>query len=261
MGREFEEADELPGAGKVVIVNETFVRIFLADRNPLDCYMGFRWGTNPRSDRKIIAVVADSRSHSLRRAVPPLVLIPHTQLGLADMTVYVRTSLPSRQVFKVIRKQVHEIDSGVPIYEMSTMENQLDNSLATERLVGFLSSLFGVLATVLAMIGLYGVTAYSVARRIQEIGIRMALGAQSRDVLGLILREGMILAGVGIGIGLAIAWGLTRVLRSLLFGITPTDPATFVCAAILLTMVALLASYFPARRAAKIDPMEALRYE
>jgi ABC-type lipoprotein release transport system permease subunit len=261
MGREFEVADELSGAAKVVMVNETFVRIFLADRNPLDCYMGFRWGTNPRPDRKIIGVVADSRSHSLRRTVTPLVLVPHTALGLADMTVYVRTSLPSRQVFKVIRKQVHEIDSSVPIYEISTMEDQLDNSLATERLVGFLSSLFGALATVLAMIGLYGVTAYSVARRIQEIGIRMALGAQSRDVLGLILREGMILAGVGIGIGLAGAWGLTRVLRSLLFDVTPTDPATFICAALLLTIVALLASYIPARRAAKIDPMEALRYE
>jgi ABC-type antimicrobial peptide transport system permease subunit len=193
--------------------------------------------------------------------VPPLVLVPHTQIGLADMTVYVRTSLPSRQVFKVIRKQVHEIDSRVPIYDMSTMEDQLDSSLAGERLMGFLSSLFGALATILAMIGLYGVTAYSVARRIHEIGIRMALGAQSRDVLDLVLREGMILAGVGIGIGLAIAWGLTRVLRSLLFGITPTDTVTFVCAALLLITVALLASYIPARRATRIDPMEALRYE
>jgi ABC-type antimicrobial peptide transport system permease subunit len=143
----------------------------------------------------------------------------------------------------------------------STMENQLDNSLTSERLVGFLLSLFGALATVLAMIGLYGVTSYGVARRIQEIRIRMALGAQSRDVLGLILREGMILAGVGIGIGLAAGWGLTRVLRSLLFGITPTDPITFICAALLLFTVALLACYIPARRAAKIDPMEALRYE
>jgi predicted permease len=244
-----------------VIVNEAFVRTFLPDRNPLDSYIGFRWGADSRPDSRIIGVVADSRSYSLRRDVPPLVLVPHTQIGLADMTVYVRTTLPSNQLFKVIRKQVREIDSNVPIYELCTMEDQLDDSLTNERLVGFLSSLFGALATVLAMIGLYGVTAYSVARRIQEIGIRMALGAQSRDVLGLVLREGMILAGVGIGIGLAVAWGLTRVLRSLLFGITPTDPVTFVFAALLLTTVALLASYIPAHRASKIDPMEALRYE
>lgn len=260
-GREFEEADELPGAPQVVIVNEAFVKTFLPDRNPLDCYMGFRWGANAKPDRKIVGVVADSRSHSLRRDSPPLVLVPHTQIGLADMTVYVRTSLPSYQVFKVIRKQVREIDSNVPIYELCTMEDQLDDSLTNERLVSFLSSLFGALATVLAMIGLYGVTAYSVARRIQEIGIRMALGAESRDVLGLILHEGMILAGVGIGIGLVAGWGLTRVLSRLLFGITPTDPPTFICTALLLIIVALMACYFPARRASKIDPMEALRYE
>ena len=261
LGREFNEVDELPNAAQVVIVNEAFVHTFLPDRNPLDCYVGFRWSADARPDRKIVGVVADSRSDSLRRDVPPMVLVPHTQIGLTDMTVYVRTSLPSRQLFRVLRKQVHEIDSRIPIYDMSTMEDQLDNSLAGERLMGFLASLFGILATVLAMIGLYGVTAYSVSQRIREIGIRIALGAQSRDVLGFVLREGMILAGVGIGIGLTVAWGLTRVLRSLLFGITSTDPFTFVCASLLLAGVAVLATYIPARRAAKIDPMEALRYE
>ena len=261
LGREFNEVDELPNAAQVVIVNEAFVHTFLPDRNPLDCYVGFRWSADARPDRKIVGVVADSRSDSLRRDVPPMVLVPHMQIGLTDMTVYVRTSLPSRQLFRVLRTQVHEIDSRIPIYDMSTMEDQLDNSLAGERLMGFLASLFGILATVLAMIGLYGVTAYSVSQRIREIGIRIALGAQSRDVLGFVLREGMILAGVGIGIGLTVAWGLTRVLRSLLFGITSTDPFTFVCASLLLAGVAVLATYIPARRAAKIDPMEALRYE
>lgn len=261
LGREFTEADELSNAARVVIVNEAFVKAFLPDRNPLDCYMGFRWSADAKPDRKIIGVVADSRSDSLRRDVSPMVLVPHTQIGLADMTVYVRTSLPSIQLFNVLRKQVHEIDSRVPIYDLSTMEDQLDNSLAGERLMSFLSSLFGILATVLAMIGLYGITAYSVAQRIREIGIRIALGAQSRDVLGCVIREGMILATIGIGVGLAVAWGLTRILRSLLFGITSTDLFTFVCASLLITGVALLATYIPARRAAKIDPMEALRYE
>jgi predicted permease len=261
LGRLFNEADELPGAAKVVIVNETFVRTFFPDRSPLGCYVGLRRRADDQPDRKIVGVIADSRSHSLRSDIRPLMLMPHAQGGWADMTVYVRTSLPSQQVFKVIRQQVHEIDSGVPTYSMSTMEDRLDRSLASERFMGFLSSLFGALATILAMIGLYGVTAYSVARRVQEIGIRMALGAQRWNVLGLILREGLILVGVGIAIGLAGAWGLTRILRTLLFGITPTDPVTFVCAALLLIMVALMASYIPARRATRINPMEALRYE
>ena len=260
-GRLFNETDEIPGAAKVVIVNETFVRTFFQDRNPLGCYVGLRWRGDAKPDRIIIGVIADSKSHSLQNDVPPLMLMPYSQIGMIEMTVYIRTTLPSHQVFKSLRKRVHEIDSRVPIYDMITMKGQLDNSLARERLVGFLSSLFGILALVLAMIGLYGVTAYSVAQRIREIGIRMALGAQPKNVLSMMLFKGMILAGVGIGIGLVVAWGLTRILHSLLFGITPTDPATFICSALLLTAVALLASYIPARRAARIDPMEALRYE
>jgi len=261
LGREFDEGDELPGTAKAVIVNETFVRTFLPDRYPLGCHIGFRFRADAQPDREIVGVVADSRSYSLRPGVPPLALVPYSQIGLADMTVYVRTSLPSDQVFTAIRDQVRRIDSGVSIYDMKTMEEQMDSSLTNERLVVFLSSLFGVLAMVLAMIGLYGVTTYSVARRIQEIGIRMALGAQPRSVLGLVLREGMILVGVGVGAGLPVAFALTRVLRSQLFEIAPTDPLTYVSTALLLSVVALLACYVPARRAAKIDPMKALRCE
>lgn len=260
LGREFGEADELPGAGKVVIVNETFVRLFFPDRNPLGCHMGFRWSQDAQPDREIVGVVADFKSQSLR-CVNPLVLIPHTQMGLAEMTVYVRTSLSSGQVFRAIREQVRGIDAAIPIYDVSTMEDQLDRCLATDRLMGILSSLFGALATVMAMVGLYAVAAYGVARRVQEIGIRVALGAQRWDVLALVLREGMILTAMGIGAGLTVAVAMAQVLRSQLFEIAPTDPATFVSAVLLLGAVALVACYIPARRAARTDPMVALRYE
>lgn len=261
LGREFNELDEMPGARKVILVNEAFVRWFMPDRNPIGSRVGLRWSVDAQPDREIIGVVCDSRSANLRRSANPQIFFPYSQIGIDQMTVYTRTSLPSEQVFNAIRKQIHSLNAGIPLFEMQTMEDQLDRSLANDRLVGFLSSLFGVLATVLAMVGLYGVTAYSVAYRVQEIGIRMALGAQRGSVVSLILREGVTLAVIGIAIGLAGAFALTRLLRSQLFEISPTDPLTFVVTALLLTAVALAACYLPARRAARIDPMEALRHE
>ena len=261
LGREFNELDEMPGARKVILVNEAFVRWFLPDRNPIGCRVGLRWSVDAQPDREIVGVVCDSRSANLRWSANPQIFFPYSQIGIDQMTVYTRTSLPSEQVFNAIRREVRNLNASIPLFEMQTMEDQLDRSLTNERLVGFLSSLFGALATVLAMVGLYGVTAYSVAQRVQEIGIRMALGAQRRSVLSLILREGMTLTAVGVAIGLAGAFASTRLLRSQLFQISPTDPLTFIVTALLLTAVALLACYLPARRAAKVDPMVALRYE
>jgi predicted permease len=261
LGREFNEIDELPGAKQVVLVNEAFVKWFLPDRNPLGYHLGIRWSPDAKPDREIIGVVQDSKSKSLRQKIAPLVITPHSQIGISYMTVFVRTSLSSAQVFNVIRERVHAIDTGIPIFGMNTIEDQLDRSLTNERLVGFLSGLFGILATSLSMIGLYGVTAYSVARREKEIGIRLAFGAQKMDVLWLVLREGMILTGIGVGVGLLAALWLTRILRSLLFGIGPHDPVTMISASGLMIVVAALAAWIPARRATRIDPMEALRYE
>jgi ABC-type antimicrobial peptide transport system permease subunit len=187
--------------------------------------------------------------------------VPYSQINPGHVVVYVRTSLASAQIFRAVREQVRKLDPRIPIVDLTTMEDRLDRILANERLVGFLASLFGALATILALVGLYAVTAYSVTRRVQEIGIRMALGAQRWHVLALVLREGMVLTAVGVGVGLAVAVALTRLLRHRLFEITPTDPVTFVSTALLLSVVALLACYLPARRAAKIDPMVALRYE
>jgi predicted permease len=261
LGREFNEQDEVPGAKQVLLVNEAFVRWFFAGRNPIGQHVGFRWSADAQPDREIVGVVGDSRPAGPRRAAEPQVFAPYLQIGLAGMTVYVRTNRASAQIFRAVREQVHQLDSTIPVMDLMTMEDRLDRVLAIERLVGFLASLFGLLATILALVGLYAVTAYSVTRRVQEIGIRMALGAQRRNVLALMLREGMILTAVGVAVGLGVALVLTRILRGLLFEITPTDPATFVSAALLLGTVALLACYLPARRAARIDPMVALRHE
>jgi predicted permease len=261
LGRDFNEQDEMSGVKQVLLVNEAFVRWFFAGRNPIGCHVGFRWSVDAQPDREIVGVVSDSRTMDLRWAAVPQVFVPYPQNGISDLIVHVRTNLASSQIFQAIREQVRKLDSSIPVVDMTTMEDRLDRVLAGERLVGFLASLFGALATVLSLVGLYAVTAYSVARRIQEIGIRMALGAQRRNVLALVLREGMVLTGVGVGVGLAVALALTRVLRSHLFEITPTDPVTFASTALLLGAVALLACYLPARRAARVDPMVALRYE
>jgi predicted permease len=261
LGREFNEQDELRGAKQVVLVNEAFVRWFCEGRNPVGYHVGFRWSANAQPDREIVGVVSDFRTSGPRQAAEPQVFVPYSQIDASRVIVYVRTTLASAQLFRAIREQVRQLDSRIPIMDLTTMEDRLDRILANERLVGFLASLFGALATLLAVVGLYAVTAYSVARRVQEIGVRMALGAQRRNVLALVLREGMILTAVGVGLGLGVALALTRILRGLLFEITPTDPATFVSTALLLGVVALLACYLPARRAARIDPMVALRHE
>ncbi|UCD51604.1 MAG: ABC transporter permease [Phycisphaerales bacterium] len=261
LGREFDERDKAPGAKMVILVNEAFVRYFLPDRYPIGCHVGLRWSVDAQPDREIVGVVCDARSASLRRSATPRVFFPYSQIGLNHMTVYAQTSLPSEEVFSAIRRRVHALDAGIPLFDMRTMDVQVDRSLANERLVGLLSSLFGILAMALAMIGLYGVTAYSVAQRVHEIGLRMALGAPRHSVMSLVLREGMALAAIGVAAGLAGAFALTGLLRNRLFGISPTDPLTVVATVSLLAGVALLACYLPARRAAKIDPMEALRYE
>jgi ABC-type antimicrobial peptide transport system permease subunit len=177
------------------------------------------------------------------------------------MTCYVRGHGDASNVSASLRQAVNAVDSSVPVYRVRTLEQQVDQSLMTERLLASLSTVFGCLATLLAALGLYGVMAYMVARRTREIGIRMALGARSGTVVWLVMREALLLAGIGIALGAPAAWALSRLIRTQLFGILPADPATTALGIAGIAAVAALSAYLPARRATGIDPMRALRWE
>jgi len=185
-----------------------------------------------------------------------------SQMPFTGMTVIARTSSANpNQLVAAMREQVKAIDRDQPIYNVRTMDEIRTDSVSTERLNLTLLSIFAGIALVLAIVGIYGVMSYSVTQRTHEIGIRMAIGAQPRDVFRMVLGQGMVLAATGIVFGLVGAYGLTRLMRSMLFGVEPTDPLTFAAIAVLLTGVALVACYLPGRRATKVDPMISLRYE
>jgi putative ABC transport system permease protein len=209
--------------------------------------------------------VGDVRHSGLSEQIWPELFVPHAQGGVFEtrnaMAVTVRASGDPLSLTAAVRAQVAEIDKDQPIANINTMENRLANSLARQRFSALLLGIFAGLALALAAVGLYGVMSYAVAERTHEIGIRMALGASRADVLGMIIREGLMLTIIGSGIGIIGAFFLTRLMASLLYGVSATDPATFALITALLVGVALTASFVPARRATKVDPMVALRYE
>jgi len=214
--------------------------------------------------------VGNVRESGLDNNPPPILYVPQAQVAdgftafaskILPIAWVVRTSVDPLTLASTVRRNVTEVDHQQAVFEFRSMEQVLARSLATRGFILLLLSIFAATALLLSAIGIYGVMAYSVEQRAHEIGIRIALGASQGDVLGLVVRHGMTLAGIGVAIGLAVAFGLTRVLAALLYGVRATDPITFAAVATVLAAVALLATWIPARRAARVDPIIALRCE
>jgi predicted permease len=255
-----ESADDY--SPRVVIVNEKFARKYFGDASAIGRRVGFGSDPGTPTDMEIVGVVKDIKYMNLRDEIPIQMFIPFlASRYVGDMTVYVRAALPAEQVVASARERVQRLDPNLPLYNVRAIEQRVSDSLLVERLIAVLSTAFGVLATLLACVGLYGVLAYNVARRSREIGVRMALGARAADVVGLVLREALLLLGLGVALGLPLAVALARMVQSQLFGIHFADPLTLAVAAFVLGLATALAGYLPARRASRVDPMSALRYE
>jgi putative ABC transport system permease protein len=257
-GRLFDESD---GKQAVAILSEKITRLLWPGEDPIGKWI--RDGDSTPAT-KIVGVVGDIRSSALEKEPSSAMYLPYWQgdlVELSGMALMVRTDVDSQSIAGVLRDEVRKLDAEIPIAEMKTMERVVSESVSRRRFQMFIISGFAGVALLLAAIGIYGVVSYSVTERTNEIGIRLALGAERRDVFRLVLKQGMIPAATGVAVGLVAAFALARLIGSLLFGVSATDPATLVVIAVVLTIVALLACWIPARRATKVDPMIALRYQ
>jgi len=265
-GRGFKPQDDAK-APKVAIVNQTFANRYFPNEHPIG--KRFTFDTKKPDEIEIVGLVKDAKYTRQRDEIPPTVYSPWRQelRSMSGATFEARTVGDPNAVIAAIRQAVREVDANLPLNNIKTQVAQADETLRMERLFAKLLSLFGLLAQQLASIGLYGVMAYSVSQRTNEIGIRMALGASQNDVMKMVLRQGMALTLIGVGMGLAGAYALTKYLESkanltnMLYGVNSGDPLTYGVTAVVLTVVALVACFIPARRATKVDPMVALRYE
>jgi putative ABC transport system permease protein len=257
-GRAFSDQDN-EKTTQVVIVNETMARRLWPGESPLGKRITI-W-RDEKFPREIVGVVGDTKP-SLDTEAGQQMYVPYAQdSGWSGMSFVIRTSGDPLNTVAAVRNEIRSIDKGIPVFNVKTMNDVLATSVAPQRMSMLLLSAFAAVALLLAMIGIYGVTAYYVTQRTQEIGIRIALGAQVGDVLKLVLKNGMALALIGVVLGLAGAYALTRLMTSLLFAVKPTDTATFLIVSLCLLVTAFIACYLPARRATKVDPLVALRYE
>ena len=257
-GRSFTERDNLP-APKVGILNEAAVRKFFPTEDPL----GRRFGSTPETSGQIevVGVVKDIMYNALREPPPPTMYVPYLQSPLGGMAFVIRTSTDPSALMGSVREAVRQVDANLPLMDMATQTDQIERRFAQERVFAKAYALFGGLAVLVASIGLFGLMSYNVTRRTTEIGIRMALGAQRQSVLQMVMRESLILVGIGVVIGVSAALGSGRFVASLLFGLTPTDVTTSAVAIVVMVAVSAFAGYLPARRASRLDPMIALRHD
>jgi len=262
-GRSFERTDgsESP---QVVLLNESAQRAFFAGEDPLGKRITLGLGREegkPRPGGEVVGIVGDVKESSLSEKAPPTIYLPYAQLSLSSMNVLLRTAVPPRSLAPAAEAAVHRLDPELPVAGMRTLEEVVGRSVSEPRFYTLLLATFAVVALLLAALGIFGVMSFAVVQRHREIGIRVALGAHAADVLRMVLGRAIGLVALGVGGGLLGALALSRTVRSLLFNLSPTDPATLGAVAVLLTLVALLASYLPARRATQVDPLEALRSE
>jgi len=262
-GRDFDDRDK-HGSTPVIIISETFARQHFPNEDPIGKRVHPGISSIEGEDsmmREIVGVVGDIRNRGLNSEVLPAYYVPQTQVPFSQMVTVLKTTAEPRSLISAVTKEVGAMDQDVPLFGVKTLNEYLSASVAAPRFSSTLLSIFAAVALVLTVVGLYGVMSYSVAQRTNEIGIRLALGAQARDVVMMIVKQGTKLILIGLAIGLLGAFALTRLVASLLFGVTAKDPLTFAAVALLLALVALLACYVPAWRATKVDPMEALRCE
>jgi putative ABC transport system permease protein len=259
-GRNLDERDG-PATQKVALVNQAFAHRFFPNGDVVGKRVSFACEESEGLCRTIVGVVGNIRQESLTDEVAAELFLPSAQMPLNAVTLFVRTTSDPLASVASVRSQVLAVDNNQPIYDVKTLAQRVSEATAVSRSLTLLFSAFALLALVLGSVGIYGIVSYAVTQRTQEIGIRMAVGARAADILGLILKHGVVLVFSGVVIGIAGALALTRFLASLLFGVTPTDAITFVVVSVLFFLVATVASFIPARRATRVDPLKALRYE
>jgi putative ABC transport system permease protein len=260
-GRMFSSEDR-PGSAPVCLLTESAVRKFFPGEDPIGKHIELGWRRNKtRVGGDVIGVVADVKSFGLDQLSPPQIYMPLSQVPIDTIAFVVRTTTSETNLIAAVRAAVAESDSNMPLNRLETLDQHVRKSIATQRFYMLLLAVFASVALALAAVGIFGVLSYLVTQRTREIGIRVALGAGRGSVVGLIIRQAVLLAAVGIVIGVAGAVGLSRLLQTMLFELSPTDPLSFILVAAGLLLVAIFAAWWPARRAVAVDPLVALRAE